>query len=67
MTDTVGTIYGRTYEVRDGGKGIRGRVIVDGIFHVGGTEKHPNTNKPIRFKSVQAAERHIRNMRLEKL
>lgn len=66
MTDTIGTICGRDYSVKGGVKGVRSRVVVEGIFHIGGTEKHPNSNKPIRFKSLEAAERHIRNMRLVK-
>lgn len=58
-------ICGRTYEVRTAGlvhpkstaRG-RNRVIVDGINHPKG--------QPIRFKSTAHAERHIRNMRLER-
>lgn len=34
-----------------------GRILVDGINHPGG--------RPIRFRSVANAERHIKNMRLE--
>lgn len=60
-------IFGRSYELTKPAEGVKARVIVEGITHIGGTEKHPNTGKPIRFKSVQSAENHIRNMRLEKL
>lgn len=53
-------ICGRDYHTegpRKGGKG-RGRVIVSGIMH-------PAGKLPIRFKSVDRAERHIRNHRLK--
>ncbi len=58
-------ICGLNYKLTEVPKGVRPRVIVDGVFHVGGTAKHPATNTLIPFKSLAAAERHIRNMGLE--
>lgn len=50
-------ICGRRYDVRARTPNGPVRVIVDGINHPKG--------EPIRFKSAERAERHIRNMRLE--
>ena len=64
MTNTV---CGITYHVEDQKtRKVQGvlikigspRFIVDGILHQGG-------KLPIRFKSLDRAERHIRNMKLE--
>lgn len=56
---TGGLICGREYTVKHGGKGVRPRIIVEGITHPKGL--------PIRFKSKDRAERHIKNMRLENM
>lgn len=49
----VKEVCGRSF-TRDGK-----RVIVDGIMH-------PAGKLPIRFKSVERAERHIKTMKLER-
>lgn len=52
-------ICGRRYSFTDVPKGVRPRVVVEGI-------KHPGGALDIRFKSLKRAENHIRNMRLER-
>ena len=52
-------IHGREYKITETPKGVRGRVLVDGVTHQSGL--------PIRFKSLERAERHIVNMRLQKV
>ena len=56
MSDRKMVVCGRPYRVTAELKGVRPRVIVEGVNHPKG--------EPIRFKSVDRAERHIRNMRL---
>jgi len=52
-------VCGRSVEVqRHRQEGVKPRYLIDGVNHPGG--------KPIRFKSLERAERHVRNMRLEK-
>jgi len=53
-----GMIHGREYKFSDAKEGVKPRVIVDGVNHGGGS--------PIRFKSLDRADRHILNMRLQK-
>lgn len=64
MSDTM--ICGRAYTIQSAKAGVKPRITVDGVTHIGGTEKHPNNGKLIRFKSLDRAERHIVNMRLQK-
>jgi hypothetical protein len=52
------TINGLSYEVKGAAKGVRPRVIVQGVFHPAGV-------LPIRFKSLDRAVRHIVNMKLK--
>ena len=56
MSTSNGMICGRPYQVEDAAKGVRPRVVVEGLHHPKGL--------PIRFKSLRRAENHIRNMRL---
>lgn len=66
------TVCGREYTTHKRkfkGKDIAPRYTVAGIFHLGGKPKkrnnHAANNIAIRFKSLKAAENHIKNMRLE--
>lgn len=54
---TNGKICGRKYQATAVPQGVRPRIIVEGV-------NHPKAG-PIRFKSLDRAERHIKNMRLE--
>lgn len=60
-TPTLGTVCGKSYEARiagpvSHGSDTRGRTryIVQGVNHKNGT--------PIKFKSLEKAERHIKNI-----
>lgn len=55
------TVRGRSYRLetrapKQRQEGVKPRVIVEGVTHPKG--------QPIRFKSIDRAERHMRNMRL---
>ena len=50
-------ICGREYHATATLKGVRPRIIVEGVNHPKGG--------PIKFKSIERAENHIRNMGLE--
>ena len=50
-------ICGREYHATAVLKGVRPRIIVEGVTHPKGM--------PIKFKSIKRAENHIRNMGLE--
>lgn len=58
LDEKAKTINGLSYEVKAAVKGVRPRVVVQGVMHPAGT-------LPIRFKSLDRAVRHVTNMKLK--